>query len=251
MTEELELEGSVGETLHHPLIQMGHTSTWDNTSHAPFIGYSGMVHLLKQLQLQNDDAMILLDGAEGAGKSTIAFQLAKAIDPTWEAETGLIIDFEDWEQLYDLGTGKVFVLDEGGDLMFSRDSQQRENKLVVRMFQMARIFNHIIIVCCPNIHWVDIYVRDHRALIYGHAHKQYHAEGVNRGIVSWHWPTRRFNWENSEWESRWNIVGYSRFHAIPKTLKEWIDYEKLKKLKVQKRQMELTAGLGRKGRGRE
>lgn len=208
-----------------------------------------MVHLLKQLQKQNDDAMLLIDGPEGSGKSTVAFQLATAIDPNWKPETGLIIDFEDWEQLYDLGTGRVFILDEGGDLMFSRDSMGRENKLVVRMFQMARIFNHIIIVCCPNIHWVDLYVRDHRALIYGHTHKIYHASGVERGIVSWHWPSRRFNWMNSEWESRWNVVGHSKFKPIPKELKVWIDYEQLKRMKVQMRQMDLTANLNKKRKG--
>lgn len=231
-------------------VPLGHPLTWESSAHAPFQGYLEMVHLLQQLQKQNDDALVVLDGPEGSGKSTVAFQLATAIQPDWEPETGLIIDYEDWESLYDLGTGRVFVLDEGGDLMFSRDSMQRENKLVVRMFQMARIFNHIIIVCCPNIHWVDVYVRDHRALIYGHAHKVYHAEGVRRGIISWHWPSRKFNWQASEWETRWNVVGHSRFRQIPNELKAWISYEQLKRLKVQKRQMQLMDGI-RKAKDRK
>lgn len=224
-------------------IPLGSPATWEPDIRAPFHTFNGMVHLLTQLQKQNDDAMLLIDGPEGSGKSTVAFQLATALDPTWTPETGLIIDFEDWEQVYDLGTGRVFILDEGGDLMFSRDSLQRENKLIVRMFQMARIFNHIIIICCPNIHWVDLYVRDHRAMIYGHTHKVYHAQGVSRGLVSWHWPSRKFNWESSEWESRWNAVLHSRFKPIPKELKTWIDYEQLKKMKVQIRQMELQSKI--------
>ncbi len=231
-------------------IALGSPLTWEPSAHAPFQNYVQMIHLLSKLQTQNDDAMVLIDGPEGSGKSTVAFQMATALDPKWEAETGLVIDFEDWEQLYSLETGRVFVLDEGGDLMFSRDALQRENKLVVRMFQMARIFNHVIIVCCPNIHWVDLYVRDHRALIYGHTHKAYHAEGVSRGMVSWHWPNRKFNWEQSEWETRWNVVGHSKFHAIPNELKAWKDYETLKKLKVEKRQMDLMAGL-QKGKQRK
>lgn len=228
---------------HLDLIPLGHPSTWLSNYYAPFNSYVGMVYFLKQIQKQNDDAVVLIDGLEGSGKSTVAFQLATALDPKWRPETGLIIDYEDWEAVYSLEPGKVFILDEGGDLLFSRDSQQRENKLVIRMFQMARIFNHIIIVNCPNIHWVDLYIRDHRALIYGHTHKAYYAGGVVRGLVTWNWPSRKFNWETSEWESRWNQVYHSKFNQIPTTLPEWIRYENVKRFKVGSRQLDLQLGV--------
>lgn len=240
-------DGIIANEIANEIVPLGHPITWESSTHSPFQNFLQMVRLLQNLQKQNDDALVVIDGAEGSGKSTVAFQLATAIQSGWEPETGLIIDYEDWEELYSLETGKVFILDEGGDLMFSRDSMARENKLVIRMFQMARIFNHIIIVCCPNIHWVDIYVRDHRALIYGHTHKAYSAEGVRRGMVSWHWPNRKFNWENSEWETRWNTVLHSKFRPIPKELKTWTDYEQLKKMKVQMRQMDLMSKI----RGKE
>ncbi len=233
------------------MIPLAHPSTWETLSRAPFHSWDGMVHFINQLRYQNDDAMILMDGLEGSGKSTLAFQLANAIDPKWEAEDGLIIDFEDWENLYDLGQRRVFILDEGGDLMFSRDSMKGENKLVIRMFQMARIFNHVIIVCCPNIHWVDLYVRDHRALIYIHAMKEYHASGVERGKAIVHWPRRWFDWDAKSWESRWDeVINPLEFEEIPNHYAKWKRYEQLKRAKVQIRQQELQASLKSGGRKR-
>jgi hypothetical protein len=231
--------------MNQEIIRLGDLRTWEPPRVAPFHDFDSMIHLMDSLRKQNDDCLTLIDGLEGSGKSTIARRIVKRLQPDWDAETGLIIDYDDWEEVYSLDSGRVFILDEGGDLMFSRDALQRENKLVVRMFQMARIFNHIIIVCCPNIHWVDPYVRLHRALIYGHAHKTYHADGVRRGIVSWNWPSRFFDWNKSEWTTRWNVVCHSRFSAFDNKDPDWIDYEKLKRLKVQKRQQELSEALRR------
>lgn len=235
------------------MIPLGHISTWKPNVPSPYVGYSGLVPFLKALQDQNDDALVLLDGLEGSGKSTVgfhlarhvAFDVAKSLDECWQPETGLIIDFDDWMKVYDLGEGRVFVLDEGGDLMFSRDAMSGENKLLVRMFQMARIYNHIIIVCCPNIHWVDLYIRSHRALIYGHVVKTYHAKGVNRGQVKWHWPSRKWDWEKSEWKTRWMLSGTSRFKAVDND-DQWKEYEEFKRLKVQIRQLELQEKVSKR-----
>jgi ABC-type dipeptide/oligopeptide/nickel transport system ATPase component len=227
------------------LIPLGHPSTWEPYRVAPFEGYQGMIRFLDGVRNLNDDAMILIDGLEGSGKSTLAFQIAKKLEPAFNSDTDLIIDYEDWEEVYDLGEKRVFILDEGGDLMFSRDSMKGENKMVIRIFQMARIFNHIIIVCAPNIHWVDLYVREHRALIYGHAHKNYVPGGVQRGLSSFHWPKRRFDYENGEWKASWDRVFDARFQGIPQTLRSWKDYEIRKRNKVQLRQMELKKALRR------
>lgn len=198
-----------------------------------------MIDFLDCVRRQNDDSMTLVDGLEGSGKSTVLFHMAKRLEPTWDPETGLIIDFDDWEDVYDLESGKVFILDEGGDLLFSRNSQTRESKLIVRLFQMSRIYNHTLLVAAPNIHWVDLYVRGHRTLIYGHVHKKYHPRGVSRGLVSWHWPRRYFDYKRSEWEARWDHIYDSRFHPFAPDDEEWKLYEEWKKLKVRKRQAEM------------
>jgi hypothetical protein len=157
----------------------------------------------------------------------------------------LIIDYEDWEEVYELESGKVFILDEGGDLLFSRNSQTRESKLIVRMLQMSRIYNHTLLIAAPNIHWVDLYIRGHRTLVYGHVHKRYHPGGVTRGLVSWHWPKRYFDFKNSEWVSTWDRIYDSRFSAVGNDDGRWNEYERWKRLKVQKRKSEMTERLSR------
>lgn len=237
----LDLVGNIASKWDssHDLIPLGSPETWEPYSNAPFHDYRGMIRFLNGVRNLNDDAMLLYDGLEGSGKSTLAFQTANSLDKKWNPETNLIIDYEDWEEVYQLEEKQVFILDEGGDLMFSRDSMKAENKGVIRIFQMSRIFNHVVIVCCPNIHWVDLYIRDHRALIYGHAEKTYSQERfVERGMADFKWPTRRFNWETSEWESRWNSVYSAKFDPVPPSFAKWIRYEKRKRMKVQLRQLE-------------
>lgn len=206
-----------------------------------------MVHFLKSITQQNDDAVVIIDGAEGSGKSSVAFQLCHYLEKGWSPEDRVIIDYEDWLQFYEAGQrGCTYLLDEGGDLAFSRDAMSGQNKHVVRILQMARILNNIMIICCPSIHWLDKYLREHRALIYIKVHKEWHAGGVIRGRATVHWKSVRFNPRIGDSISvRWTPVFDLLFGGIPGTDPQWKKYEKLKIAKIQTRAFELTKKAGR------
>lgn len=236
--DHLELPPDLGHTADKwTAIRIGDPRTWEPYSPAPFVDWVSMVRFIKLLQDQNDDVFVLIDGREGSGKSTVGKYLARAIDATWRDETGMIIDYDDWLEVYSLRKKQVFVLDEGGDLLFSRDSMRNENKLSVRMFQMNRIFRHCVIALVPNKHWVDLYVRDHRALIYIQVHKTYSTRGVERGLATIKWPHRYYSIREDAWLTRWVDVFDLEFEAI--TGQDWEDYEETKMKKVEKRLLDI------------
>lgn len=200
-----------------------------------------MVRFLKSLTEQNDDAVIIIDGAEGSGKSSLAFQLCHFLEPTWNPKERVIIDYEDWLEFYETGRrGCTYLLDEGGDLAFSRDAMSGQNKHIVRILQMARILNNIMIICCPSIHWLDKYLREHRALVYVKVHKEWHAEGVIRGRATVHWKSIRFDPSAQGARVHWHPVFDVEFKGIPGTDPQWRVYEKLKIQKIQERAVELS-----------
>lgn len=205
-----------------------------------------MVRFIRALTDQNDDCVVIIDGLEGSGKSSIAFQLCHYLEPGWDPQNRVIIDYEDWLQFYEAGERKcTYLLDEGGDLAFSRDAMSGQNKHVVRILQMARILNNIMIICCPSIHWLDKYLREHRALIYIKVHKEYHSGGVLRGRATVHWKNVRFDPSASSMIVRWSPVFDVEFEGVPKGNKQWAVYEKLKIAKIQTRAFELIKKAGR------
>lgn len=208
-----------------------------------------MIRFLLALQSQNDDAIIIIDGAEGSGKSTLAFRLCHALEHGWDPNERVIIDYDDWLEFYEAQyRGCVYLLDEGGDLAFSRDAMSGQNKHIVRILQMSRILNNIMVVCCPNLYWLDKYLREHRALIYIKVHKEWNAGGVVRGRATVHWKMTRFNPRSHDAPStRW--WGQFDIYYPPIDSKDpaWKAYEQLKVAKIQNRAYELkTKGQGRK-----
>lgn len=200
-----------------------------------------MVYFLKAITAQNDDAVIIIDGSEGSGKSSLAFQLCHYLEKGWAPRDRVIIDYEDWLQFYEAGQRRcTYLLDEGGDLAFSRDAMSGQNKHVVRILQMARILNNIMVICCPSIHWLDKYLREHRAIIYIKVHKEWHAGGVIRGRATVHWKSVRFDPRVSSINVRWSPVFDVEFGGIPKTDHQWKVYEQLKIAKIQTRALELA-----------
>lgn len=220
------------------MIPQGHPSTWETSSPAPFHDWQTLIQFVKALKASNDDAMILMDGREGAGKSSLAFQLAKALDKTWHPDEGVIIDYTDWLNLYDLQRGKIFLLDEGGDLLFSRDAMTKEAKNLVKIFQMSRIYNHTLICLAPNLHWLDPYIRQHRGIIYVQVHKEYHLTGTRRGKATVYWSKRFFHRNDGEWRQSWTKVFDLTFEAVA-DLKAWREYEQIKLAKIEQRQTDL------------
>lgn len=192
-----------------------------------------MIEYVKGSLRDNDDCVIMLDGPEGSGKSTLGFHLCKFLEPDWQPETSLIIDYDDWLDLYQDGREKqVLLLDEGGKLLFSRDAMTGENKHLVEVLQQSRIMNNVLVICCPNIRWLDVYVREHRAVVYIQVHKYFENGRVVRGKATVRYRKRWFDWQTSATVSRWEYAYDLAFDSTDESDPEWQEYIQVKKAKI-------------------
>jgi len=144
----------------------------------------------------------------------------------WDFLGNVIFDFSDWQTIYDreedLGQHQI---DEGGNLLFSRDAMTGENKQVVRTVQMCGIRHATMTWILPNKHWMDPYIREHRATVWGHVHTSYTLNGMTRGLASWHWRLDNYMTGNVWWsppvfwqkfeeaERDWEQAGYDAVKA--------------------------------------
>lgn len=127
-------------------------------------------------------SIILVDGELGNGKSTLAVNMARQLDPGFKAteesyrlrytmggrqfRDGFIRAFE--------GGAKVIVFDESGADYTSRGALSALNSQLNRVFQMSRQFGLVIFLVLPNIVLLDrqlFRIGAHRFTVHVHSSK--------------------------------------------------------------------------------
>lgn len=179
---------------------------------APFHDLYGMLIFMLNNQSANGDVVVLADGDEGSGKSVALMTLAILLkelakragrDLPFDPATDCIYDHDDWKEVFDPDRrGGLYLIDEGGNLLFSREAMKGDNRDVVKVFQQSRVMRNIMLTAVPNIRWIDVYLRDHRARIRIHCHSAWTLNGQQRGFAT-------VQWRSTDWrygEPRWTDV---------------------------------------------
>lgn len=144
-----------------------------------------MLYLLwRKAKYQDNDAIIVVAGGEGKGKSTVAIQACATMD--WEFNIDRV-NLEPEDYIEDLALGKkaqAILYDEAATGLFSREAMRGINTTLTKTLQLIRSKNLILVFCIPNFFLLDKYIREHRidALILvtskGEA-RYYDKDGIN------------------------------------------------------------------------
>lgn len=133
---------------------------------------------IKPSLLKKDkDCVIALDGKEGGGKSTFAFQVAKYVDPTFNLSRIVFSPDEFREAIYKAKKGQAIVFDEAFTGFSSRSSLSGINRVLVSLMMQMRQKNLLVIIVLPTFFLLDKYVALFRAKALFHV---YESKG-NRG----------------------------------------------------------------------
>lgn len=125
------------------------------------------------------DQIVLITGDERSGKSTLAFQLAHVLDPSFHLRRCVFQARDLIERANEASEGEVLWLDEAIKGGMNRDAMSKPNRELVRYFTVAGERNLCYLVLWPNINWLDSHLRDHRA------HWWIHVEERGRARLFW------------------------------------------------------------------
>jgi len=155
--------------------------------------------LLEAAKKTNGDLVIVVDGEEGSGKSTLARQVGKFLDPTldesrieFDPEGAVRAHFRGLPEKYDPAEymrggypskpWEVVIMDESADL--DRKKTMSAGSVEFTSFiTQSRQLHKIFIVILPNIHILNGYIAEHRAVALIHCYKH---ERTEMGFYRWY-----------------------------------------------------------------
>ena len=136
---------------------------------------------IKPLLLEKDeDAVIAIDGGEGTGKSTLAFQLGKCIDPTLNLKRVVFNAEEFRSAVLNAKRGQCIIFDEAFTGFSSRSSLSGVNRTLVSLMMQMRQKNLFVIIVLPTFFLLDKYVALFRTKFLIHCYKNKGIKGYFR-----------------------------------------------------------------------
>jgi len=113
---------------------------------------------------RDKDFVGLVTGGEGNGKSSLAVEMARYVDQDFDVEKQVAMSYEDVIRTADeLDPGQALVIDEGIEMLLSRNHAKKKNKIILEWFREVRAKNLFFFICMPKFKEVDKPIRDDRA----------------------------------------------------------------------------------------
>lgn len=112
------------------------------------------------------DNVVVIQGKEGSGKSQLAYQLCKCLDPEFDMEESYVYNYQEFVEAIrkadEHSRGKIFWMDEGSLVASNREAMTEGNKRFVQVLETMRSRGWTLIMTIPSIDRLDLYIREYR-----------------------------------------------------------------------------------------
>lgn len=209
---------------NHTLKRIGEEKTFDyfNKEYLEEV----LDEIVKDVKDDND-SLIIVDGAEGSGKSVLTACSCKYVDNTFKVDRIVFEaqDFLDGAENLKNERYKAIQYDEAVTGLFSTDFMKEEHKKLIKMLSMARKRNLIIFMCVPTITLLSKHLITHRASGIIHTYK---IKGRYRGYAKYYskakagelhdnlkkFGNRAYNWVTPDLHIRFNKPSVEHFKSF-------------------------------------
>ena len=142
--------------------------TFVDNKQQPLYMDDGLYHQLENsvkpsVQKEDFDFVLIIEGEEGSGKSVLAQQIAKVLDPKFSIAQICFNSDEFIKAVTNAKKNQCIIFDEAFTGLSSRASLSEVNNLVISMMMEMRQKNLFIIIVMPSLFMLDKYVVLHRA----------------------------------------------------------------------------------------
>lgn len=114
--------------------------------------------VIPSLHKKDKDCVVVVDGAEGSGKSTFAMQLGKYVDPSLNLARVVFNPEEFRSAIFKAKKGECVIYDEAFTGYSSRSSLSPVNRVLVSLAMQMRQKNLFVIIVLPTIFLLDKYM---------------------------------------------------------------------------------------------
>lgn len=208
---------------------------------------SDFCDLLFDVQDSDRDAMVIISGDTGGGKSVLSWQISKGVcekrNVVFNPVRALVYDREEFNRACDsFEEFSVINGDEAVGLFYARDYHDDEQIAVLKKLDRLRYRHLVLLLCIPNMFHIDKHLRDSRVRywIYVFERKGKGEGGYARAYVfdkeanpfnpdPWNLSFNRKLFAKGKIDKSPNYVGEILFHDI--SVKEHEIYRKIKDAK--------------------
>ena len=145
--------------------------------------------VIPSLMQKDKDAVICIDGNEGSGKTTIALQIGKLVDPSLDLNR-VVFDSDSFrDAIFKAKKGQCIIYDEAFTGLSSRSSLSGVNRVLISLMMQMRQKNLFVIIVLPTYFLLDKYVALFRTKVLIHVYECSGRRGYfkvyNRRLKKW------------------------------------------------------------------
>jgi hypothetical protein len=143
--------------------------------HPPLFPEEGFEYLMAVIRLrikEHWDAVIVIDGPEGVGKSSLALRISAAIDPTFNVTRICYTGSNVMDRFRDTQPGRVVLFDESARDLLGANAATPEAKALAQALMLIREKGLVTILCIPRIHELAPSMRARRATFWLHCERR-------------------------------------------------------------------------------
>lgn len=127
--------------------------------------------VIPDLKKKDKDCVIVIDGNEGAGKSTLGLQWCKYLDPSFNLKRVVFTPEEFREAIFHAKKNQAVMFDEAFTGFSSRAALSGVNRTLISLMMQIRQKNLFIVIVLPTIFLLDKYISIFRTRVLAHVYE--------------------------------------------------------------------------------